>query len=116
MLLLLPPLLSGEGLRWWRDLSPPTSWISVATAPLLGSGSVTEWAHPPGSLVRPAQPQALWCQLTEHLRVRHREGGMGLWHRTPCHLPAMGPWARDFLPILFLMIHFRLEKKVELSI
>lgn len=42
LMLLLLLLLSGEGLRWWRDLSPPTSWLSVATAPPPGSGSVTE--------------------------------------------------------------------------
>lgn len=56
--------------------------------PTPGSGRVTEWVDSAGSLVRPAQPRALSCKLTQHLRAPHREGEVGLGtedpHSGPC--------------------------------
>lgn len=85
--------------------------------PIPGSGGVTEWVDSPGSLVRPARP--LWYKLTQHLRAQHRQGAVGLGIEDPGSGPCpvtYQPWDLgqeiSYVPVLFLMIHCRLSKKV----
>lgn len=71
--------------------------------------------------MRPAQP--LWYKLTQYLRAQHRQGAVGFGiedlRSGPCPVTYQ-PWDLgqeiSYVPVLFLMIHFRLSTKIEFSI